>query len=430
MVYHITKSGNVAECNATIRNCPLGGAHFSNEDEAYQWLEVDSGGVFESISSTIYSRPTWDYSSAGFRGFQLNPDAVDEKKNKGDYSEVYGAFYLVSEKSENVGFYGQKPWILESMVLGDRDQKTEIIRDEEGYLYINNGEKIISISPFSETEIKSLHEKIQKGPTSDGSTFHIPEMKEKCVRIGLTDGKIPKAPSKSKADLICWDDRGIEHRISIKSFIGFNPTLINVSQASETKFVTSLPNGVSESEIKEYLEKASQNKTPTKEIVSELKRKGIVFNPEEGIFSSGTTPQGKDYDFGQQLDSIDPEARKAYSCAVFQVADSNVEIPSSKKDAYYKTLATFATRMTHTELGNKTSAVNEFMFINGRSGTPELRKFSDDLECGEYFSKRLSFSEASKGGSRSGVFEVENGKISLILNSQGKLSQDPVLRKK
>ena len=36
--YHISKSGNPGRCEATIESCPLGGAHFSNEKEAQEYV--------------------------------------------------------------------------------------------------------------------------------------------------------------------------------------------------------------------------------------------------------------------------------------------------------------------------------------------------------------------------------------------------------
>lgn len=71
--FHISAKGNPEECHATIRDCPLGGAHFDTEAEAYASLRTENGGTFGNATLTKHR----------VRQSELTPEQQLHKKSSG-----------------------------------------------------------------------------------------------------------------------------------------------------------------------------------------------------------------------------------------------------------------------------------------------------------------------------------------------------------
>lgn len=52
--YHINRKGNPEECRASLKECPLGGEHYPNIEQALTGLEKEYGGSFAHSSLTKY----------------------------------------------------------------------------------------------------------------------------------------------------------------------------------------------------------------------------------------------------------------------------------------------------------------------------------------------------------------------------------------
>jgi len=409
---HIGRNGKPGKCTADPGNCPFGGSneHFENEEQAYE-AEYAGAGVALTKTNGQLGRPMpeFDHNTAKFSIFRMDEGAKPETKNKGEYSELHALATCLSDR-EMIFNAGSEPF--EITAVQAKNHKYKIV-DEDGekavYLQDPIGD-VYSITTADDDRLNDLSNAISKGK----KTFKSPTVQAECVRLGFLNGRIPKAPAGDKSDLSVWDENGKEHRLSIKSYLGHDPALMSASKGSEMTYEADLPDGMTQEDAESLVKETEE--MSTKEKIKYLKNKGIEFDPD-----SGAPTHEK---FKKNLESVDPDSQRAYSRGVFSIADSNTEMSDDLKEPFNKTIGAFSTRMTYTEKVPQGKEITDFMTIN-QNGRASIMNFEDDRQAGEYFSKRLTFSEPADSKFPSGKLNVKNGRISLLLNSNASISQVP-----
>lgn len=418
---HINGKGEPGVCHAEHGGCPFG-EHFDTKEEARAHYELEmSHKTLDVNKPSKIEKPSFSIDDEDF-SFVLKKDenATEERKNKGEYSEIYVAHFFMNSPEKILTENGSKPLTIESMTLGKGNNKVDYIVDD-GYFFMelsnvvdeNGRKKIVSQKANSESS-KDVYNAISKGRGAFGS----PAIQTGCVSMGFTDGRVPKASSSVKADIVCWDDKGEQRRISVKSYIGSNPTLINASKSSQMFYETKLPEGMSEETALKILDEIKDIKS-TKEKLKYLAREGIDFDPTLGKTESSV--------FKKNLDSISSNAEKAYAAAVF-TAVSDKKIPKELTEDYGNVLQNFATKMTHTTIVSDDDSITDFAVVTP-TGNVKIMNFDTEEKATKYFTPRVSFSEPAKGKFDSGVFEIKDGSIKLMINAFGSISEKPLTTK-
>lgn len=428
---HISKKGLPATCTAAEGQCPLNSEHFNTVEEAHKSIEnnllEEFGGAFNQVSK-FDMPPNFEMKISSYTDyFKLNSETKPESKNKGEYSELYAAYYLLNGRKIFTPT-GVKPLSINSMRLYRNDSKKgsgdgyyvdyRVNVDSEGLRsrFINKEDRTFSYEVLDkEDHDQNIFNFIKKG---NGRSFKSSyAIQQACVELGFEDGMIPKADSKHKADLVGWDDNGEERRISVKSFIGSEPGLINQSKQSAMTFKTKIPDNVDEEEIKDLLNKMEGQ--PTKRKVAMLKRMGVNFDPVSG------TPVSKA--FKNNLDTVDGDnARAAYSAAIWGSVESKYEVPDHLKNSYRNVLHGFASKMTHSEIVSDDKAVTDWMIIN-KDGRATVYNFKNEQETGKFFERRVKFSEGNKQrDKKTGSFEIKDGHIEFYMNTVGVFYERPI----
>lgn len=408
--WHINRRGEPGRCRAK-QQCPFD-EHYATPEEARGAFERLQSG--EAPTSPLSSadlaagRPTISLDDVAWgKTYRLEKGAKQETKNRGEYSEFYATLHLLS--SEKPAFApGSEPFTVESLRVGGREFVVAKTADSHGVLVRGLGERAAAYIPDPAVHLEAIKADITGGKTA---TFKSRAVQSACVNLGFTSGRVPKAASTFKADLVAWDDGGREHRISVKSFMGSAPSLINASQQSELRYSAALPKGVTAEELEETL---SDPAVSTKEKVAFLRSKGVVFDPTRGEAVAGK--------FKKNLAKVHPLAQQAYCAAAFEAADSSSRVPEELQEAYHHTLHAFASRMTHSTMEPESQAVTDFLSV-GKRGTITVVNFPTPAEAGAYFAERVRFQEPSKERHSTGEFTVANGKVFFKLNAFASLSE-------
>lgn len=430
--FHVNSKGESAVCHATVGNCPFGESeHFPSKELVDAYIEKKNNGLFGNATHSKKSRknktkeiktgapivltePNFDENEASWSGFPHDSSVVKEKKNKGEYSEFYAAMFLLAGE-EPYYSNGAKPLKIRSMVLGEKDNLNEyrIVHDGDYRdVYIKSPHetidgKNIAVALVKKEDSDHVFDSIMKGK---GRSFHSSAIQAATMKLGFPDGKIPK--STSKADLIAWDEDGNQRRISVKSFAGSNPALINASQQSEMTYTTKIPSNLTESEVVKLIS-LMENKT-TKEKIAALKRVGIKFDPNNGV------PRGENME--SNFNSLHVDAMKAYSNSVWTAADSKHVMPEELKQANRKVLSAYASQMNHSGFYSDEEKVTDWLFIN-KNGRAVVHNFSNDEAAGHFFERRVKFNEPDANRHKTGVFNVKNGEIKFTINTYAELSE-------
>lgn len=424
VAWHVKKDNSgVAKCKAKPGNCPLGGAneHFESEEDGLESIygTAASNNLTKTANGVGRPKPNFDYSEYTMMWYSLEKGATDERKNKGEFSEMYALNVLLSNNELHPG-PGSKSFTPTAVQAKNHqyiiDENFEYDEGERRMVYVKppNG-KVVELTPISQENLDDLGEGIKRGARGAGTTFKCQAVKDAAVRVGFTNERIPKAPSESKVDLRAWDENGDERRLSVKSYFGYDPALMSASaQSSELKYSASLPEGMSEDDANNLIAKTEG--LSTKEKVKALRRAGVSFDPDSGVPSSEA--------FRKNLESTDANAQKAYSRALFSVADSETEMSEDLKPAYNRTLGAFAHGMTYSTRQPEHEKVTDFMVIRPNGGA-SIYNFGSEEETGEHFAKRAKFSEPAKSKAKSGELTFENGKFTMNLNSNVSISQVP-----
>ena len=408
--YHISRRGEPALCHAE-RNCPLGGAseHFPTPEAAYDYLAVTHAVLTSPLtrkdlraSMPVFSEEGVDWE----RTFTLDADAVEETKNKGEYSELYAAAHLLSSEKPTFAPRSQR-FEVAAMRVGGREFAVDKREGSHRVLTRAAGEEQAAAVEDPADKLNAIYSDISQAASP---TFSSDAIRNACVELGFTNGRVPKAVSKSKADLIVWDSEGKEHRISVKSFMGHNPALINASKQAQIAYGARIPEGVDEEKLKAMLASPSHS---TKAKVAALKRLGIEFDPTKG--------KPLEEKFRENLKKVDPRATRAYCAAAWEAADSDYKVPPAFEKAYHRTLHAFATRMTHSSMEPEEDAVTDFLSVHP-NGSMTIRNFRTPEAAGKYFAERVRFQEPSKARHTTGEFVVKNGRVALILSPFASIS--------
>lgn len=89
--YHVNKDGNVGECDAKVRHCPVGGEHFSSEDKATAAWNADKKAFEEN-------RRTMSWTAALDAAAFLNRTAKREKEYHAARLQSYRAAKVLTRK--------------------------------------------------------------------------------------------------------------------------------------------------------------------------------------------------------------------------------------------------------------------------------------------------------------------------------------------
>lgn len=464
-MFHVNKKGVKGKCGAKSKeSCPYyddkdqNGGHFGTEEEIEEYVsnkfsqpELSKGlysynvnigekGAREPQTMTeAFSRPepNFSYSTFSFgEPFTLDSGAKLESKNKGEYSEMAALVSVLSEKSVHVSTFSPNKWEPSSVSIGNMEyiiRQDEEDPDDPDYKPkpmvfcrpvdsdpSTPGKRVLSAD---DTETSSYLIDAIKSGSSTARTFGSPSIQRACVAFGFTDGRVPKAPSSSKADMVVWDKEGKEHRVSVKSYLGSDPALTSPSKSSAVRWETRSP--LSKEETKGLVEELnnSTNLTPSDKFKI-LKKRGILFSADEG------SPVSKS--FKENMNNLGEGPRKAYSKALFNIVDSSTGYPDSdpnlKKD-WNTTLDAFSRGMTYTDMETKDKWVTDFMTIS-QDGKTRVHNFSNEQECGEYMAKRIRVQPSgSKTGSPMELSVSENGIVKMKLNGGLSLSLNEINRR-
>lgn len=414
MPKHINKRGQPGECRA-VKACPFGGEqrHCESVEEIYSLIEREQ-------TIALRGEPTFTLDEVPVNEnsvYTLDPHAQLESKNKGEFAELYVAHSILSDHRLKFA-PGSTTWTPRSLRVGVNDYK----RVPEGW-YVETANKDVSFLHLKEAEVSSENVFVDiksantrrraedENQATGNSYISTPTIQQAAVNLGFTDGKVPKAPSNLKADLIAWDKRGHTKRISIKSYLSGSatPAILSVSNSGSINYSAKRPEGMTDDEVIDIIFEAN-NKTASADALAVLKKHGITFSPQE---SSAHNPQ-----LARNLKRVHPQAMEAYSTRLLASASKSTKWSKDLDQAYKATLTAFATRMTPQTLSPKSESITDFMTVHG-NGEIEVRNFKSNEALEEYVSDR---SDITTGGKTTVAYE--NGEFILNLKAQAGFSKN------
>ena len=166
------------------------------------------------------------------------------KKNKGEWSEFYTFLKLVFDKKIHFSdqlLNNKKEFVKVNKVTNlNINQYVKILSNGNIEVYEKEIHKKLNSNTFSEKDLNNIKKQIIGG---EGSAFELPDIFIIFNKLGI---KIPKGGNSSqKADInldFFYNDQNFNNiGLSIKSFLGSKPTLLNAS-GSNTNFIYELPN--------------------------------------------------------------------------------------------------------------------------------------------------------------------------------------------
>lgn len=409
--YHIGKSGP-APCDAQTGKCPYGGGteHFRTHEDAAEF-EYGSKVQLTKINGTIGRiKPHFDIRKASFNVFTIDKAATLETKNRGEYSELYALQHFLSEEESHFS-ENSKTFEVTAVQAKNHQYLIEQNGDQKN-IFFKTPNGIVSKCDLAKHEqTQELLKILVEGSQKTGvNTFSSKMIQDECVRLGFSNGRVPKAPSHSKTDLRVWDENGCERRLSVKSYLGRNPGLMSASTASVVSYPAHAPKNISPSDCHALAEKASKAKSYS-QAYKILKNAGVRFDSSVGVPDH---PK-----FRKNLECIDPNAQKAYSKALFQMVDKDTSIQDDPKlvKAYHKTLGNFAHGMTYTRNPPKSEQVTDFLTVKS-DGSVMIQNFPNVEETGSNLASRVEFMAPAKARSfGGGTVEYIDGKFIFKLNS-------------
>ena len=199
-----------------------------------------------------------------------------DRKNRGEWSELYALLYLLSSGEIRVSAGGDEPtnsvWpvVFVSKKINGANHDFRIGKFDIEVLGTAPHLVVTKVSrELLTTQKDLLLSAIQKGK---GRSFSIPESKRIMDSLGLN--KVTGTLEKSDLNITIYDpriNRESEQGFSIKSFIGARPTLLNASGVTNIEYqVQGALTAADTSEL---------NKLGPKEIVTKLYEKGCSLLP-------------------------------------------------------------------------------------------------------------------------------------------------------
>lgn len=80
-MFHIGEDGKAHKCEATVRECPLGGAHFETEAEAVAYEASNSAKKYETISTITSKVKSTQLSSHSLKINDVNSASISIEDN-------------------------------------------------------------------------------------------------------------------------------------------------------------------------------------------------------------------------------------------------------------------------------------------------------------------------------------------------------------
>jgi hypothetical protein len=407
-IYHLHPlTGDPGLCRATAGRCPFGSKeeHYSSAEEARAAFEEQqtspqalAGATLTPLGKQDALRPVFSPRPGILRsGFTLSSDATPETKNRGEYSELYATQLLLMEQ----GFTTASGTSLEveSMVVGP-------------VAYRKIGQRVLAENQQGEQAWLTAHADnaalMLRGILGgEGRTFFSAEMQAGAVTMGFTDGRVPKALSSGKTDVVVFDRQGQRRNISIKSHLGRIPAIINASKSSYIGYSMAIPRRMSKAEAEAAVASISRSYRSAAHRVAALKELGVTFAPRRGSF----TKEG----LGEQLNTVHPQAEAAYAAHLYAMADRSYTPPEKLAPAYRALLGAFARRFNHSSGFVQAGTEVTDMLVVHRSGEATLHSARTDAEAGALLAPKVRMEEhIARFPSE---LTIKDGKIHLQLNA-------------
>jgi len=196
---------------------------------------------------------------------------LSEKKNRGEWSELYALVHILAEGKIQSGATTDDRELLDFQVVSvsrkiDRVNHVFQIAGYNVEVLDTSSENVIDVVPRGEL-LKQSELLLSKIKTESGRSFAIPEATSIMTSLGID--KVSGHGDKTDLTIKMYDPRikqETEQGFSIKSFMGSKPTLLNASGATNIEYT--ITEQLSEIEIKEL------NKLGPVEIVTSLYETG------------------------------------------------------------------------------------------------------------------------------------------------------------
>lgn len=221
---------------------------------------------------------------------------LSEKKNRGEWSELYALVHILAKGSIKSGTTTDDREVLDFEVVSvsrkiDRVSHVFQIAGHNVEVLDTSNQNVVNSVPRSEL-LKQSELLLSQIKTKKGPSFAIPEATSIMTSLGID--KISGHGDKTDLTIKTYDSRinqEKEQGFSIKSFIGSKPTLLNASGATNIEYTITIP--------------------PTVTVAQKLNELGPV-KIVTSLYKSGhqLTPTKIDKRFADNLKIIDSEMDK------------------------------------------------------------------------------------------------------------------------